>query len=343
MKKYATKSGSYLLVGFLLYFGWGCSGQQLQGSTEVDCAPPIQEFGGIVVGQDEMKVTPVEVCAGHRYTACLVPKSGNPDLYGSRNANPTTAAFEKKSTDNLMTVDDGSGNMVQVPRPDCITFEATTSGEYYVGVYGAAPAETNLWVSSSRLLNVPGTFEQGLSWFADACTELTTPEYGPENTPWGNAEDLDRPFYQGYPNYLHGGVDIACPADTPIRAMCDGVIVDSNDAGGDWGWHTVLECRKDDSVISIAYIHLNQASVLPIGTKVKAGDVIGTVFLLNVAGEKVHVHLTGCNRAHADCEAAGFQPERGACRRTEWWGASRYWFNMDPHSNPGLYFNFPTK
>lgn len=299
--------------------------------------PAIQNFGAIAPAEGEMKVVKVKVCSGMRYLACTQNPSGNPDLYGSA-ISPTVDTFSQKSNDAMM--DDGDGN--KIPRPDCISFEPRKNGTYNVGVYGAtADTKTNLWVSSSRKNWVPEGFEKELVWFSDTCTDLTTKEYGPFNSAWGNDGDPDRPFYEGYINYIHGGVDIACKAGTTVKAMCDGIIVDSNDAGGDWGWHTVLECKKGDSTISIAYIHLNEDSVLPIGTPVKKGDKVGTVFPLNVPGEIEHIHLTGCNQSHDDCEAAGFHPERGASRRTEWWGAKQFWFNMDWRTNRGLYKSLP--
>jgi hypothetical protein len=311
-------------------------------TSQASCTSAIQEFGNVAVQKDQMKILSVAVCNGYRYTACTQNPLGNPDLYGGT-VSPTIGQFEQKSTDDVKITTDGNGNQSSAPRPDCITFEPKGT-QYYLGVFGAAvDSKTNIWISGSKMAHVPQGFERSLVWFADSCVELTNLKYGPFNTPWGNDVDLDRPFFDGYPNYLHGGSDYACPANTVVKAMCDGVIADSGDAGGDWGWHTVLECKSGNNAVSIALIHIQTDSALPIGTLVKAGDTIGKVFALNVPGEVEHIHMTGCQKSHGECEAAGFHPERGAARRTEWWGAHEFWFDMDWKTNPNLYKISPAK
>lgn len=305
------------------------------------CDSPVRGMGALVAENGEMSSRSISVCEGYRYTACTQDMIGNADLYGGSEI-PTLNQYGASSTDEMMTVKDAEGKETEVVRPDCITFAPENTGYYYLGIYGAGESvNSNIWVSASKIEDVPTGFENSLTWFTDGCTELTNDKYGPFNTPWGNDEDLERPFYDGYPNYLHGGVDFTCPADTEVKAMCDGVIADSDDAGGGWGWHTVVDCKKADKTISIVTIHLQEDSVLPIGTEVKAGDVIGKVFPMDIPGEKVHIHLTGCRYSHDECEADGFHPERGASRRTEWWGAAKLWFDMDWHTNPGLYKELP--
>lgn len=305
------------------------------------CDAALQEFGNIQVNKGEMKTIPIKTCKGYRYTACTQNPLGDPHLYGD-NESPTASKYGQKSTNSYLNQTNEDGTITRTPTPDCITFEPQES-LYYLGIYGAEPnSSANIWISSSKIGYIPPGFENSLTWFSDSCTTLTNHTYGPFNTPWGNEEDLDRPFFEGYPNYLHAGTDYACPANSIVKAMCDGIIVDSNDAGDGWGWHTVLECKKGESTISLAYIHLQQESVLPIGTSVKTGDVIGKVFALKVRGEQEHVHITACQKSHTECEAAGFQPERGASRRTEWWDANKYWFDIDWQTNPGLYKFLPT-
>jgi murein DD-endopeptidase MepM/ murein hydrolase activator NlpD len=315
--------------------------QTLMSSGElVTCSDPVQVFGDISADEGEMTLVPIVVCEGYRYTACTQSPVGNPDLYGASSSVSTTN-YEEKSDDGVDVSTDEEGNTSEYIRPDCITFEPE-SDEYELGVFGgAADTLTNLWVSSSKLENVPQGFERSLTWFADTCTELTNDTYGPFNTPWGNAADSERPFFDGYGNYIHGGSDFACEADTVVEAMCDGTIVDSNDAGGDWGWHTVLECTEEEQSISIAFIHLQEESVLPVGTVVKAGDPIGKVFPLESIGESVHVHITACKGTNSECFAGRFQAARGAARQSEWWGVSKLWFDIDWHTNPGLYKVLP--
>ncbi len=292
------------------------------------CSAPLQTFGFVSPAEGEMKVLEVKVCRKFRYTACTSFEVGNPDLYGSISAAPTTESFDISSTD--------------IGRPDCISFESSHRGEYHLGVYGAASGTTtHVWVAGSPLAEgTPSRFVGKLRWPTPTCSRLVSGRYSPFNSAWGNVSDLNRPFFNGSPNFIHGGTDIECPIGTPVFAPCDGSIIKSNDAGGVWGWYTAIECRQDDQAISIAFIHLNQASTLPAGTSVVAGETqVGTIFpLLEEPGEVPHLHITMGNRSYGELQAVDMTPQRGAAKHREWAAARMFWFNA---FDPDLYCDFP--
>lgn len=70
----------------------------------------------------------------------------------------------------------------------------------------------------------------------------------------------------------HGGVDLAVPNGTPLRAISDGTIVDSDNDPGGWGNFLVM---KDDRGIYHLYGHM-QSGYKRSGP-VKRGEVIGKV------------------------------------------------------------------
>jgi murein DD-endopeptidase MepM/ murein hydrolase activator NlpD len=70
----------------------------------------------------------------------------------------------------------------------------------------------------------------------------------------------------------HGGVDLAVPDGTPLRAISDGVIVDSDNDPGGWGNFLVM---KDDRGIYHLYGHMR--SGYKRSGPVKKGEVIGKV------------------------------------------------------------------
>lgn len=76
----------------------------------------------------------------------------------------------------------------------------------------------------------------------------------------------------------HNGVDIGCPANTPIHAVADGVVADAS---------TMKEREKDgfgnrviithDDGVSTLYAHLIKPTELKVGDRVTQGQVIGYV------------------------------------------------------------------
>lgn len=104
----------------------------------------------------------------------------------------------------------------------------------------------------------------------------------------------------GYHPPVHDGIDLICPKDARLFAMCDGEVVRA-DSGGWWGKAPSGNVALGDGIIiirctinsgpfkpglNICYGHAEKAKVKP-GDKVKAGDYIGHAGLA-VAW---HVHL----------------------------------------------------
>lgn len=72
----------------------------------------------------------------------------------------------------------------------------------------------------------------------------------------------------------HLGVDFAAPRGTPVVAVGDGVVID---AGWDGPFGRQVRIRHADEIVT-AYAHLDRiATAVRIGTRVRRGDVIGTV------------------------------------------------------------------
>lgn len=88
---------------------------------------------------------------------------------------------------------------------------------------------------------------------------------------------------------LHAGLDIGAPEGTPILAPLDGVIAEvGNDASGYGQWLAVK--HSDGSIGETFYAHLSRYADLPVGTQVKAGQVIG--YVGNTGGSTgAHLHF----------------------------------------------------
>ena len=91
---------------------------------------------------------------------------------------------------------------------------------------------------------------------------------------------------------LHFGIDFACPCDTEIRAIGDGVVIGADDLSYGAGPHNAI-VRHANGDISL-YGHLRRFPEIPFGGSVQAGDLIGFAgdWLDNVACTAVpHLHL----------------------------------------------------
>lgn len=172
-----------------------------------------------------------------RYTACLNPTSGDPDLYGHYSGALTLSNFQFKSVN-------GTG------KSDCIFFNAGSTGTYYLGVYGYSAADGNLWVTESLQNDVPSNFSKQLTWPLPGLIALADPpgqnppspnaqktygdSFSPFNSPWGNSYNTHRPYFDssvapGAYNKIHAGVDIYAPPGTPVKAACKGKFKEPTD------------------------------------------------------------------------------------------------------------------
>jgi murein DD-endopeptidase MepM/ murein hydrolase activator NlpD len=88
------------------------------------------------------------------------------------------------------------------------------------------------------------------------------------------------------PKKEHYGIDIAAPADAPVKATLDGTVISA-------GWNTetgyVIAIQHKDNIISL-YKH-NAKIFKNVGNFVKAGDVIATVGSTGELSTGPHLHF----------------------------------------------------
>lgn len=274
------------------------------------------------VSQGAWKYYEFPKTAGWRYTVCINVTSGNADLYGYYGGNPTTTTNDNRST-NTAT------------KSDCISFNASQNGTYYVGVLGVGSGTSSFTYrrTSSDNLTIPSYLKGKLK--ASGCGGPTYAKYGPFNSPWGNPS-FD-PNFSGYTNYIHNGTDLSCAPKTAVKAACSGTIKKVGDLGFEvvngvtypWGKYSLLECNIGGKLITLAYDHLNTAGQLPLNSQTVAGQtVIGTIYDLNFPGELDHLHLGLCLGSATACSGVA---QNGAVADTAFQGLM---LNVD---NPALY------
>ena len=101
---------------------------------------------------------------------------------------------------------------------------------------------------------------------------------------------------------LHFGIDFACPCETEVRAIGDGVVVGADDLSFGGGPHNAI-VRHANGDLSL-YGHLRRYPAVPWGQTVEAGDVIGYSgdWLDNVgcaASPHLHLEIRRPNRSFA--------------------------------------------
>ncbi len=90
----------------------------------------------------------------------------------------------------------------------------------------------------------------------------------------------------------HTGVDRVCDTDRTLVAVCDGVVSRTSGCGKSYGNHIVY--RTDDGKC-VLYAHMKDKPELPVGTKIKTGQKLGTMGNTgNSSGAHLHVEIQGC-------------------------------------------------
>ena len=116
--------------------------------------------------------------------------------------------------------------------------------------------------------------------FAMPVNGVIIKEYSPDNLIYSNTMGDWR---------QHMGTDIKCEYESEVSSMCDGVVTDIyNDA--EYGT-TIAISHPDDTVTR--YSNINISGNISVGTKVKSGDIIGSV-ISNPTSEiedELHVHI----------------------------------------------------
>jgi len=104
------------------------------------------------------------------------------------------------------------------------------------------------------------------------------PIEGPLSSPFGL-----RRFFNDQPRRPHGGIDIAVPKGTPIKAPADGVVIET----GDYFFNGNTIFIEHGLGLQSFYAHLSSIDVQT-GDEVKTGDVIGKV---GATGRVTGAHL----------------------------------------------------
>lgn len=87
----------------------------------------------------------------------------------------------------------------------------------------------------------------------------------------------------------HTGVDRVCDTDRTLVAICDGVVTRTSGCGKSYGNHIVY--RTDDGKC-VLYAHMKSKPDLPVGTKIKAGQKLGTMGSTgNSSGAHLHLEI----------------------------------------------------
>lgn len=90
----------------------------------------------------------------------------------------------------------------------------------------------------------------------------------------------------------HTGVDRVCDTDRTLVAVCDGVVSRTSGCGKSYGNHIVY--RTDDGKC-VLYAHMKDKPELPVGTKIKTGQKLGTMGNTgNSSGAHLHVEIQDC-------------------------------------------------
>lgn len=268
--------------------------------------------------------------ANYRYTICINVPTGDADLYGHYTGYPTYNNYQFASVNG----DDEDD--------DCISFDATSNGPYYISVYGfdGEGSEYVYRMTSSPKTSAPAYLSESLNWPVNTCTSVTSSKYGPFNSPWGNAIGDANPFFPEHQNWLHSGTDIACPPSTTVRAACAGPVKGLGNLGSDilngvtyyWGYYVLQECTLNGSTVTIVYDHLKSAGRPALNANLAVDAVVGTIYDISYPGEVDHLHFGICKGNYATCYTnAMYKANAGAMPDTAFSGLL-----IDPH-NAAIY------
>jgi murein DD-endopeptidase MepM/ murein hydrolase activator NlpD len=126
-------------------------------------------------------------------------------------------------------------------------------------------------VSVGQMVIIPGRTASGLIW----------PVKGKVSSPFG------RRGLRGF----HPGIDITAPKGTPIRAVADGLVVESGrKLDGYSGYGKIIVIQHGNGMKTL-YAH-NKKNLVKPGRCVKAGDIIGEVGTSgNATGSHLHFEI----------------------------------------------------
>ncbi|MDX6699580.1 MAG: peptidoglycan LD-endopeptidase LytH [Solirubrobacteraceae bacterium] len=94
-------------------------------------------------------------------------------------------------------------------------------------------------------------------------------------------------FGVGRGGHTHGGQDVFAPTGTPLRAVHDGVVLDTGSDGGRGNYVEIYAPRVDRT---FAYFHMNAPALVHRGQRVRAGRRVGAVGCSGSC-EGAHLHF----------------------------------------------------
>ena len=123
----------------------------------------------------------------------------------------------------------------------------------------------------------------------------------PVASPFASPTRFDGSYRTKWANYgLHGGIDISLPIGTPILAIADGTLVHKATGGTLIGNQIFLRHTPEDTGLSVwlysKYKHFDQMPGLPVGSRVKKGQIIGPAGATGTQGK--HYGPTGSPHLH---------------------------------------------
>lgn len=114
----------------------------------------------------------------------------------------------------------------------------------------------------------------------------------------GDGSHRNSDFFAG----RHGGMDIPAPKGTPVIAAADGTVVNKHVGDNIGGIGIILQHAPADTGLPVwtytEYKHLDRIPDIPLGTRVKMGEVIGETGTTGTEGGHygseghAHVHMT---------------------------------------------------
>ena len=134
----------------------------------------------------------------------------------------------------------------------------------------------------------------------------------------GDGSHRNSDFFAG----RHGGMDIPAPKGTPVIAAADGTVVNKHVGDNIGGIGIILQHAPADTGLPVwtytEYKHLNRIPDIPLGTRVKMGEVIGETGTTGTEGGHygseghAHVHMTAWySRSNAYVSRRVFIPRDG--------------------------------
>ena len=239
--------------------------------------PSFKTLGSI--SQGSYKYYEFAKLAGSKYNVCIKTTSGDADLYGHWTSSVSNTVWQFHSENGGATY-------------DYISFEASQTGTYYIAVYGYNASTFSIYVTKNSMAVTTSQLHGELVCPIASCGNgnLTSTQYGPFGSVWGNSEQ--DPFFDGYNDFFHVGVDQNTDYNDNVSAVADGVVKRVGSSGTEWGYYVVIEHSVNNYTFTTTYEHLQFSGRPLVDDQVYAGEQIGKIYNITEQGEVNHLHLS---------------------------------------------------